>query len=172
VENLSITILYGYESIDNSLMEAMALAWPYLRKIYLRPHNRRHSSINLRSFLYLAQYCPALKSVTLEFDVSLPINLMDPGEKPSAGICNESMTRLSVHRSRITDPPAVATFLSDVFPSLRLHHDWHLREELNWDSSSIPSEDDDDPDFIEMCKRWKEVDNLLAMGTTNRMKKD
>jgi hypothetical protein len=162
MENLSISIHYGYEAINNSLMEAMALAWPYLRQISLRPHVRGHSSIDLGGLLHLAQHCPALESVTLGFDVSLPTDLMGPGKRPGAGIRNESMTCLWVDHSRVTNPPAVAAFLSDVFPNLTLDHGWHLPGELGWDSS----DDEDDPNLIEMCKRWKELDDLLAMKRT------
>lgn len=165
MQDLSVYIKYGYAAIGNSFLQDMALAWPCLRSITLYPHERSYSCINLEGLLHLARHCRALESVNIGFDVSLPINPTDPEQQKMArsGICNESMTRLWVARSHVTDPPAVAAFVSDVFPNAKLNHDWHISD------YSDASDDDEDPFFIEMCKRWEEVDNLLAERTRTRM---
>ena len=160
LEHISLYIRYGQEAIDNSLMKDMALRWPRLRSISLSStyrDSRWHLSANLEGLVYLAQHCRMLELVNCQFDVSLPTTSVDP----ASGIRNESLTGLYVHRSRIIDPVAVATLLSDVFPNLRLDHDWHFREGLGrYDSDD---DEEDDPEFIEMCKRWKAVDQMLEM---------
>ena len=152
------TILFGMryrqEAINNSLMMDMAMAWPRLRSIHffsLHSAGRWHSKVNLDGLVHLAQSCPALKSVSLGFDLSLPMAPTHPGVR------NESLTYLYVDSSPITDPLAVATFFSDVFPKLELHHGWHSS---GWG--------EDSPEFIEMCKRWGEVDRLLEIRKQER----
>jgi hypothetical protein len=154
LEVIWVSIRYGQEGIDNSLMKDMALAWPRLRKISLFSFyhtSRWQSNVNLEGLIHLAQYCPALESVSHEFDVSLPTTWDHPGN----GIRNESLTYLNVDRSRITDPLAVAALLSDVFPNLKLKHRWHF--------SGAPGSDGDDPAFVEMCKCWEQVDKHLEI---------
>ena len=136
----------------------MALAWPRLRHIFLRIRNQAHwrSKINLEGLLHLAQNCAVSRAsaVYYEFDVSVPTNPMYSGERPGTGIRNESEISLCVGRSSITNPPAVTAWLCNVVPNLRLGHSWHLTG--HWDTS----DDKEDPEFIEMCKRWAEVDKL------------
>lgn len=159
LENVCIHIHYGYDTIDNSLILDMALAWPHLRKISLGIYHQAHwrSKIDLESLLHLAQHCRTLESVKYEFDVSLPTTSIYSGERLGNGIRNESTTHLSVGRSSITDPAAVAALLSNVFPNLMLLHTWHLSESWYY------SDDEEDPEFIETCKRWAEVDELLTI---------
>jgi len=81
---------------------------------------------------------------------------MYSGERPGTGICNESEISLYIGRSSITNPLEVTAWLCNVVPNLRLDHSWHLTG--HWDTS----DDEEDPEFIEMCKRWAEVDKLFA----------
>jgi hypothetical protein len=164
LEDVSFSIRYGLEAIDNSLMKDMALAWPRLRTLRLMSFynaSRWHSNVNLEGLIQLAQHCRVLESVSHEFDVSLPTTWIHPGN----GIRNESSTFLHVGRSRITDPVAVVAVLSDVFPNLRLSHRWHPREAPTWDVT----EDVNDPVFIEMSKRWEQVDKLLEIRQQERL---
>jgi hypothetical protein len=126
LERVTINISYGHAAIDNSLLKEIALAWPCLRDISLHScHNARlwHSKANLQGLSYLAQHCHSLQSVSLQFDVSLPATTMYPDK----GIRCESLTRLDVSYSHVSDPLAVATFLADVFPNLKLHHSYSIR---------------------------------------------
>jgi hypothetical protein len=154
-----LDIRYGQEAIDNSLMMNMALAWPHLRTIHFMSFHRGSrwpSKVNLEGLVHLAQGCRALESMSLRFDLSFPMTSI----RPHNGIRNESLTTLSVDRSPITDPLAVVTHLFDVFPNLTLYHAWYLDSASNLDEG--------DPEFIEMCKRWGEVDRLLEIRKQER----
>jgi len=161
LEKVSLSILYGQEAIDNSLMKAMALAWPRLRSFHISSVHRAsewHSSVSLEGLIHFARHCPALGSVSYQFDASLPTTSMHSGD----GIRNESLTRLCVGYSHITDPPAVAALLSDVFPNMRLD----LRSgALDRD---IDSDDEDDTESAENYKHWKEVDQMLEIRKQQR----
>jgi hypothetical protein len=156
MEILSIFIHYGHETINNSLMKDMALAWPRLRQIFLPSFYRWFCpNTNLEGLLHLAQHCHALDSVSHAFELSLPTNMVDPGGN---GIRYESMTRLHVDFLRITDVPAVAAYLSNVFPNMMLNDLSHYTEADNW----YPSEDEEDPYVIESCRRHQECNRLFA----------
>ena len=160
LENISFYICYGQQAINNSLMTEMALAWPRLREFSILPFgDHQHCNINLEGLVHLAQHCPILGSVSCQFDASLPTNSTCLG----SGICNESLTHLSVHRSRIADPFTVATLLFKVFPNLQLDHRWRFTEGSDWDPS-----DEGDPAAIEMANCWKDVDKLLEIKRRER----
>ena len=149
LEDISFGIHYGQQAISNSLMESMASAWPHLRNLSLTSFYgdcRREYNINLKGLIHLAQRCRALESVRCQFDMSLPTESMHPGN----GVRIESLTHLSIGRSPIVDPPAVAALLSDVFPNLAVFNDWHCGE----------SE--------EMGILWVDVDKLLKMKRQER----
>jgi hypothetical protein len=163
LEEISINIRYRQQAINNSLMKDMALAWPRLRKFSIFPfHDVNHQclNVNLEGLFHLAQHCRMLGSVSYQFDMSLPTNSTYLGN----GIRNESLTRLSLHRSRITDPSTVATLLFEVFPNLKLDHSWRCTEGPDWDSS----DEEGDPAIIEMANRWKDVDKLLEIKRRER----
>jgi hypothetical protein len=154
LQDILFGMRYGQDAIDNSLMMDMAMAWPHLRSIHFSSFHRAgrwHSKVNLDGLVHLAQGCRALERMSLGFDLSLPVISTHPGVR------NESLTYLCVDRSPITDPLAVATFLSDVFPKLELRHGWRSS---GWG--------DDNPEVIEMCKRWEEVNRLLEIGKQER----
>jgi hypothetical protein len=159
LQHISFGIRYGQEAINNSLMMDMALAWPRLRTIHFLSFyrgSRWPSKVNLEGLVHLTQGCRALESMSLRFDLSSTMTSIHPHN----GIRNESLTYLSVDRSPITDPLAVVTHLFDVFPNLTLYHAWH--------SASASNLDEGDPEFIEMCKRWAEVDRLLEIRKQER----
>jgi hypothetical protein len=167
LEHITINISYGYAAIDNSLLVGMASAWPCLRYLALHScsHARLwHSKANFQGLIYLAQHCHALQSVSLQFDLSLPATAMDPDQR----IRCESLTQLSVSHSHVSDPLAVATFLANVFPNLRLHHNYFIRTttlgpRTLWSDFEDPlREYEQSPEFIEMAKRWKDVNQMLT----------
>jgi len=78
-----------------------------------------------------------------------------------------SLTELDVSRSHVSDPLAVATFLTDVFPNLTLiDHEYYIRStppgtSIRSDFEDGLSEDERSPEYIEMAKRWKDVVQIL-----------
>ena len=171
LEHVTIDISYGHAAIDNSLLKEIALAWPCLRDISLHPYQKAHlwhSKANLQGLSYLAQHCQSLQSVSLQFSVSLPETMMYPDK----GIRCESLTRLFVSRSHVSDPRAVATFLADVFPNLKFHHDYVIRTRTGprtmWDSEVL-RDDEKSPEYIEMAARWKDVDQMLEARSCHNL---
>jgi hypothetical protein len=154
LESVKINIPYGHATIDNSLLKEIALAWPCLRDISLRPYQKArlsHSKANLQGLNYLAQHCQSLQSVHLQFDVSLPATTMCPDK----GIRCESLTRLFVSHSHVSDPLAVATFLADVFPNLILYHNYLIM------TRTVLHDYEKSSEYTEMAMRWKDVDQML-----------
>jgi hypothetical protein len=161
LERVSINISYGHAAIDNSLLKEITLPWPCLRYISLHPYQKArlsHSKVNLQGLSYLAQHCHSLQSVSLQFDVSLPAMY------PDKGIRCESLTQLFVSHSYVSDPLAVATFLADVFPNLKLDHSYLIRTRTGprtmWDSEVL-HDYQKTPECIEMAARWKDVNQML-----------
>jgi hypothetical protein len=79
----------------------MASAWPYLRCISIYSHHdarRWHCKADLRGLTYLAQNCHSLQSVSLQFDVSLPLTVMI-AMHPDKITQYEWLTKLYVSRS-------------------------------------------------------------------------
>jgi hypothetical protein len=109
---------------------------------------------------YLAQHCHSSQSVSLQFDVSLPATAMYPDK----GIPSESLTQLFVSHSYVSDPLAVATFLADIFPNLKLDHRYLIKTRTGprtmWDYEVL-HDYQKSPEFIEMAARWKDVDQML-----------
>jgi hypothetical protein len=156
MEHITIDIWYGHAAIDNSLLKEIALAWPCLRDISLNLcHNARpwHSKANLQGLSYLTQHCHSLQSVSLQFDVSLPATTMYPDK----GIRCESLTRLNISNSHVSDPLAVVTFLADVYPNLKLRHSCFIRT----GPREYFSDDEQSPEYIEMATHWKDVVQML-----------
>jgi hypothetical protein len=166
LEDINIHISYGHAAIDNSLLKEMALAWPCLRTLFLFPCHFAHlwhAKADLRGLICLAQNCHSLESVGLQFDVSLPPTVIYPDK----AIRCEWLTRLDVGRSHVTNPLAVATFLTDVFPNLTLiDHEYYIRStppgtSIRSDFEDGLSEDERSPEYIEMAKRCKDVVQIL-----------
>jgi hypothetical protein len=156
LERVTIYISYEHAAIDNSLLKEIALAWPCLRDISLyscRNAHLWHSKANLQGLSYLTQHCHSLQSVSLQFDVSLPATTIYPDK----GIRCESLTRLDISHSPVSDPLAVATFLADVYPNLKLRHDCFIRTGPRGDLS----DDGQSPEYIEMATHWKDVVQML-----------
>jgi hypothetical protein len=146
----------------------MASVWPRLRYLALHSycHARLwHSKANFQGLIFLAQHCHALQSVSLQFNLSLPATAMDPDQR----IRCESLTQLSVSHSHVFDPLAVTTFLANVFRNLRLHHDYFIRTtslspRTSWSDFEDPlREYEQSPEFTEMAKRWKDVNQMLTV---------
>jgi hypothetical protein len=166
LEDINIHISYGHAAIDNSLLKEMALAWPCLRALFLFPCHYAHlwhAKADLRGLICLAQNCHSLESVGLQFDVSLPPTAIYPDK----AIRCEWLTQLDVARSHVTNPLAVATFLTNVFPNLTLiDHEYYIRStppgtSMGSDFEDELSEDERSPEYIDMAKRWKDVVQIL-----------
>ncbi|KAH9851819.1 hypothetical protein C2E23DRAFT_829238 [Lenzites betulinus] len=113
----------GRYLFDDNDLNAMAAAWPSLRVLELGPNNADgppKPRATLLGLVALAKGCPDLCSLTIAFDASL--NRIPSARwelRPGLGFEQRTLTTLSVGRTAVDDPIAVAAFLSDVFPALR-----------------------------------------------------
>jgi hypothetical protein len=106
--------------------------------------SNRPSKCTLRGILQLAKRCPYLCSLGITFQASAMINW---NGRPGGGVVNEAFEWLDVGQSPITDPRAVASFLSDIFPRLTI---------TAWENVDL-----DDPSEVENRNRWQETSRLF-----------
>ena len=143
MESIFIETKCSIANFDDELLKAMATSWPNLRHLCLTTRCRRSfpSRCTLRGILYLGQHCPNLTFLRIVFQASAEICW---NGRPGGGVVNEHMKALEVVQSPIADPRAVASFLSDVFPS--------LTSIVAWQNCNP-----EDPTAVENRKRWQEA---------------
>ncbi|KAJ7100558.1 hypothetical protein C8R43DRAFT_846606, partial [Mycena crocata] len=117
--NLTNVILkppVGFD-IDDATAWDMARAWPRLDSLVLETatdfsHPPSMSLAGLRAF---AKHCPKLTSLTIAVDAS-SVPAFD--DSPETRISQLGLRILDVSTSPISDPPAIARFMSALFPAL------------------------------------------------------
>jgi len=119
LEVLSITTLISFANVDNALIKDMASAWPSLKTLEIQYFgaSSHTTNVTLRGLLPLAS-CSSLKQLSITLDATIHNEF--PHLRPGRGVSNASLLYLAVGQSPITDPYAVASFLSDVFPKLAI----------------------------------------------------
>jgi hypothetical protein len=80
-------------------------------------------------------------------------------------IC-KSLIEFDVSRSHVSDPLAVVTFLANVFPNLKLCHEYFIRmrtlgPKTIWEDFNNLSDNKKSPEYIEMAAHWKDVVQML-----------
>lgn len=117
LESITIETDCSTEDLDDSLLETMANSWPNLVHLALTNCWSKNppSQCTLRGILHLVRSCPNLLSLAIAFQASTETSW---NGRPGGGVVNEHMKELVVGRSPMTDPHALASFLSDVFPNL------------------------------------------------------
>ncbi|KAH7906104.1 hypothetical protein BJ138DRAFT_671320 [Hygrophoropsis aurantiaca] len=114
--------LAGFNSsgLDDSDLWLIAQSWPDLLAIGLGDgvKNEAHQVPNttLNGLVVLLKRCIHLQDLGLVFSTSLAGNMTL--ERPGGGVCNSNITTLSVGCSPITNPAAVAAYLSAILPSV------------------------------------------------------
>ncbi|KAJ7609495.1 hypothetical protein FB45DRAFT_944570 [Roridomyces roridus] len=110
------------------MVEELARAWPSLELLHLEAHSHDHRPlVTIRSLLALAQYCPRLRQIRLDFDAS------SVPEHPANAHRRETFRQpnvrwLDVSHSPISSAVDVARYLAALFPKLSMMHsakqDW------------------------------------------------
>ncbi|KAJ7671224.1 hypothetical protein B0H17DRAFT_1209079 [Mycena rosella] len=154
---LSVGTAYGID-LDDAFLKQLALALPRLQKLDLSPgcqSARYVPQVTLGGLVPLAQHCPNLAVLAIVMNATD----VDPyaKEKPGGGISNTSLTDLDVVESPISFPAAVASFLSAIFPNLRLIT---MREEMIRNPLA--------PDWDENMDNWAAVGNLVQVISSAR----
>jgi hypothetical protein len=141
LECISIETECTAENFDDSFLETMA--WQKLHHLAFTNcwSTSPPSQCTLRGILHLALHCPNLTSLKFAFQASAEISW---NGRPGGGVVNEHLQELDVGQSPITDPRAVASFLSDIFP--------RLKSIVAWDNLDL-----DNPTEVESRKRWMET---------------
>lgn len=117
LEVLIITTLISFANVDISLKKDMASAWPSLKTLGIQYFgaSSHTTNVTIHGLLPLAS-CSSLKELSINLDATIHNEF--PHLRPGRGISNASLSYLAVGQSPITNPYAVASFLSDVFPKL------------------------------------------------------
>jgi len=147
LECISLETECSIVGFDDNLLEAMAMSWPKLHHLRLTNGlgNSLPSRCTLHGMLLLVQHCPNLMTLRIVFQSSAEIGW---NGRPGGGIVNEHVHELEVGESPISDPRAVASFLSDIFPN--------LTSIMAWDNF-----DPDDVMQVQNRERWQEAIELF-----------
>ncbi|KAF7377844.1 hypothetical protein MSAN_00207900 [Mycena sanguinolenta] len=145
-------------TLDDTMAWDIARAWPKVRSLWLAGSTEepRSSSMSLLGLTAFAKHCHDLTSLTIGFDAST----VPPLDDPTVTIVSQlSLTYLSVDMSPITDPYAVANFISVLFSNLASiqTHDGCLWEDFDLEDIST----EDDASAYHRVQRWKQVDAML-----------
>ncbi|KAJ7202458.1 hypothetical protein B0H12DRAFT_1162647 [Mycena haematopus] len=148
--------------IDDPMAWDIARAWPRVHSLFLvaATELRHPSSMSLRGLSAFAKHCPELTYLGVTFDASTI-----PPPTPELIVSQMSLDSLDVSISPITDPPAVASFMSALFPNLATIyvHTGSLWEDV--------TEDDVDFAAYRRYTRWMKVKEILSdrRGATNAL---
>jgi hypothetical protein len=139
---------------DNSMIKDISKACPRLQYLSLgEDHGSEgHTRVTLAGLIPLVQHCPDLRHLGIVVDASNPDYRSYHNQDQSAS--NHNIKDIWVGDSRITEPSAVASFLSNIFPEL---HAIHLSLFF------------DETDGYKLRKRlWNEVEGLVQLFTRKR----
>ncbi|KAK7013813.1 hypothetical protein R3P38DRAFT_3004065 [Favolaschia claudopus] len=117
--------------IDDKAVAELTTSWPELTSLELAAIDielgRAEPQLTLRSLSSIANNCPDLTSLDIQLNATA-VDFDNENENWTevklttplpARVLNGSLGTLDVELSPITDPPAVARFLSGLFPNLR-----------------------------------------------------
>lgn len=110
-------------SLDDTTVADMARAWPHLQTLNLFAsdyHTHIPSTLPLSALLHFARHCPKLSELTLSLDGATPVPKWGTEQTETERVQQWHLERLYVHFSPIAAPPAVAVFLSSIFPTLKV----------------------------------------------------
>ncbi|KIM90987.1 hypothetical protein PILCRDRAFT_1215 [Piloderma croceum F 1598] len=124
--------LISFRNIGNADIVGIARAWPHLRELSLhclRCDAFQHlAAVTVDGLLPLAN-CASLK--LLYIDLSAMVLDSDTLLRPGQGVSNTTLQTLLISPGPITNPFAVASFLSDVFPSLKHITGWEGEDDTD-----------------------------------------
>ncbi|KAJ6495905.1 hypothetical protein DFH09DRAFT_1290314 [Mycena vulgaris] len=113
---INLTPPVGFD-IDDATAWDMACAWPKIRKLRLGSASGYHpAGMSLQGLRAFATHCKDLSYLEITVDASTVPDFDNP---PEASTPQHALQTFDVPHSPISDPPAVARFLSGLFPNLR-----------------------------------------------------
>ncbi|RDB14740.1 hypothetical protein Hypma_016473 [Hypsizygus marmoreus] len=142
---ISLYAVGGF-SLDDALVDEMAMAWPHLQQFHVCGHLRAPlPGTTISALASFARHCKRLRSLTITFnarDECIP----DPTPIPQS--FNAMLSFLDVRNSPITSAAPVAAFLSSIFSAI-----------FNIEVSAIRDEFGDETEEKEI---WREVYHLVS----------
>ncbi|TRM70379.1 hypothetical protein BD626DRAFT_477258 [Schizophyllum amplum] len=147
----------GFLICDSQMLD-LATAWRHLETLNLvaRRDGERPYKSTIHALLNLAQHCPFLQRLTLDFDA----RDLTYAERDTRGVRQLSLTYLDVRRSFIASARVVAAFLSAIFPKLASI----TSEADEADSDDSSSSEGSDNESVRQ-KKWRQVQQLLPVLT-------
>jgi len=143
--------------LDDAGLTTLAKHWPNLTELLIN-QDRGWGPLNHithQGLLNLLSHCSDISRFSLcvdfsDIDVS---NSRLSGSRPSNGVTNERCNVADFVTSTITNPVAIAAFLSDIFPNLvRVNEAWG-------DDPTMSEEGTEDIEVYQ--QRWEEVEGLV-----------
>ncbi|KAJ7477984.1 hypothetical protein B0H11DRAFT_2028948, partial [Mycena galericulata] len=152
LRKLIIRSFPGFD-LDDTLITELAPAWRNLRILELQTSVLPiPSHLTLESLRSLAQHCPHLQTLTVDFNAtSLPPRSGDPR------LTQESLETLHVESSPISRWSRVARFLSGLFSNLET-----ITTDREDEDNESPEELEDHGEEIEQHRLWKEVESHIG----------
>jgi hypothetical protein len=132
------------------LINAMALAWPWLKSLTFQSHFPSETTkVTIYSLHPLAN-CAILESLTIFLDAAIPNQNI--GLQPDCNFSTSPLSCLSVNHAPIRDPISVASFLFNFFPNL----------------TDIHSQKNNEHDQLKM---WEQVQTFLIFSWTSESRR-
>ncbi|KAJ7500880.1 hypothetical protein B0H11DRAFT_1800210 [Mycena galericulata] len=152
LRELTIRSFPGFD-LDDTLVTELAPAWRNLLSLELQTSVLPvPSRLTLESLRSLAQHCPHLHTLTVDFNAtSLPPRSSDPR------LAQESLKTLHVESSPISGWSRVARFLSGLFSDLE-----SITTDREDEDNESPEELEDHGEEIERHRLWKEVESHIG----------
>ena len=142
-------------AVDDPLVQDMSMAWPKLVSLtvgeYCDVRDAPHL-VSLSSLAFFAHRCKHLEALTLPVNTNVPLPPLSqvPSIPFAFGLSDSPLKTLEVGYSTISNPAAVAAYLSDLFPDLAcISNEW--RDIFRF----LDNESE------EQFRRWEEVERLI-----------
>ncbi|KAK7017810.1 hypothetical protein R3P38DRAFT_1317050 [Favolaschia claudopus] len=141
--------------VDDTAVANLVASWPRLKTLHLVAMTiamgQADPKTTLQSLWTIAKSCPDLTSLFLQIDAT-----HIPTTHPIR-VVQESLDELNVGLSTITEPTAVARYLSSLFPNL-------TNITTRYDGGTSEDDDEDDepnPDGLGRRELWKQVESQI-----------
>lgn len=155
LKNLEDLTIYVPFALDDDALQTIAGAWPAMITLTLggeQPYHR--TNVTLCGLAHFVLNSPSLRHLALSFDAS-DVQMAWDGCRDIEYVC-ERLRRLWPGTSRIVDSSAVAGFLGNIFPRMRIMED----EGIFIQSGGL------DPEGSRHRRRWARAGTLLRPSTT------
>lgn len=160
LERVSLSHLVGFD-LDDSVVIAMACAWPHIKFLSLTANPCRHipPHVTLRGIYAFAEHCPSLVSLNITFDGTVdPTLILENNEKR---VVQSSLMQLDVAHSPILGSLHVGRFLSAIFPRLASIKTFYEYLVLHWPDDEEAIDAMQEAEVIGSHRLWKHAEDIV-----------